>query len=140
MRCYLGAVKWKKGVIVDQTSPLCYYVEVDGRRWKRHIDQLKSGTVGTDIDSPVRFDIDSDVRVPPHSGHLPYVAPSRQSNAAPQPVRSPQVEGLPLHVEPQPSTTCPETVSNPHPYTPVTISPGPRRSNRVRNAPKRLDL
>ena len=42
VRCYLGAIKWKQGTIKDKIGILCYEVVVDGRVWKRHIDQLKN--------------------------------------------------------------------------------------------------
>ena len=139
-RCYLAAVKWKKGVIVDQIGPLCYYVEVEGRKWKRHVDQLKACEGGSGFLSNCdRNEINSDIRVQPMS-HLPCDLISRNTDAAllrsPQPVSLPQVDAVPRQVGPPPDS--PLTVSTPS--TPVTTSPGIRRSNRVRKPPVRLDL
>jgi len=139
VRCYLSADKWKQGVITDRLGPLCYIVSVDGRKWKRHIDQLKVRILGTN------FDCDS-AHIPgqrPQSllprplSDLPCRLPSREISPSQQPV-SPQVSVLPSQMDNTP------VVAQPKPYvsTPKLASTPTllRRSSRVSNPPKRLDL
>ena len=142
-RSYLSADKWKKGVILDKIGPLCYYVEVEGRKWKRHVDQLKACEGKSDISSNC-FDneIPLDIRVQPLS-HLPCDVISRNTAEtaprSPQRISPPQAEAIPMQVEPPPGgPLVSQTVSTPS--TPVTTSPGIRRSSRVRKPPERLDL
>lgn len=134
VRCYLGAEKWKKGVIIDQVGPLCYYVEVEGRKWKRHVDQLKDreGDIGV-VPNYIDNNVLSDIRVLPFS-HLPCDMISRNTDAvpqSPQPVSSPQMDVVHGQVGPPPgSPITSQTVSSPSSHT--TTLPELRRSSRVR--------
>ena len=139
MRCYLGAVKWKKGVVRDQLGPLCYYVEVAGRKWKHHVDQLKSSLECTE-------NADTDIGVQPPLGHLPSDLFSRNINTDTRtvqppvstPVSSPQMDELPSQVESLPAGCTSQTVSTPS--ITVATTPGPRHSNRVCKPLKHLDV
>lgn len=136
VRCYMGASKWKQGVILSRIGPLCYFVEVEGRKWKRHIDQLKSRNSDSVTENTSRS-IASDSGE--HSlGHLPCTLFSRSQVSSQQPV--PSQENVPStpHVDnssPVVSET-PGTSLEQH----CTTSPTVRRSTRVVKPPKRLDL
>jgi len=41
-REYMSGVMWKKGKIREVLGPLTYVVVVEGREWKRHVDQLRA--------------------------------------------------------------------------------------------------
>ena len=49
-RNYMGRDKWLSGVVLEQGGPLSYSVDVGGRVWKRHIDQLTSRRVSNEIE------------------------------------------------------------------------------------------
>lgn len=50
-RDFLGSSKWKFGVVTERLGKLHYMIELDdGRIWKRHIDQLRSGPIGHDFE------------------------------------------------------------------------------------------
>jgi hypothetical protein len=144
VRCYMGATKWKQGVVLDQIGPLCYYVEVEGRKWKRHVDQLKGSERGMDHVLPAHLKTPPDIRelVSGNLGQLSCDIISRNhpqdAMVARQPVSSPQVGRSPPRVEPPRSAnTQTQTVSTPgHPIT----SPVLRRSTRPRKAPERLQM
>ena len=41
---------WIPGLIIQQLGPLSYLVDIgDGRRWKRHVDHLKTGLSSTEF-------------------------------------------------------------------------------------------
>ena len=136
VRCYMGASKWKQGVILSRIGPLCYFVEVEGRKWKRHIDQLKSRNSDSVTENTSRsIASDSGEHL---LGHLPCTLFSRSQVSSQQPV--PSQENVPStpHVDnssPVVSET-PGTSLEQH----CTTSPTVRRSTRVVKPPKRLDL
>ena len=42
-----GEPKWLRGVIIEQTGPISYRVSVGDDIWRRHIDQLRSGSIAS---------------------------------------------------------------------------------------------
>lgn len=145
VRCYLGAVKWKQGIVLDKIGPLCYYVEVEGKKWKRHIDQLKSRR--PDFDLPVEIETTLNGSVP-ILGQLPNAMFYRNlprepcSQPASQPVSAPQQNVAAPRVRHELPVTSSTVSSNLDFIIPehCATSPALRRSTRVRKAPERLDL
>ena len=141
----MNNVKWKPGVVLEKLGPLCYFVEVEGKRWKRHIDQLKVREPSKELGSTVNHEYLQLSNVPnarvlpadqfsldqtqcSHALQLPQAQPTVQ-----EPV-SPQVNQLP-----PPTVHSPQTVSS---STPELTSAPPvlRRSGRTIKPPNRLNL
>ena len=106
----MGASKWKQGVILTRIGPLCYFVAVDGRKWKKHSDQLKSSSdsVTENISQSLAFSDSGE-----HSlGHLPCTLFPMSQVTTQQPVLlqvnvpiTPQVDNFSLVVVETPSSS-----------------------------------
>ena len=44
-RNLLGEPKWLRGIVLEQTGPVSYKVQVGDRLWRRHVDQLLDASV-----------------------------------------------------------------------------------------------
>lgn len=143
VRCYLSAAKWKPGRVIDKLGPLCYYVEVEGKKWKRHVDQLKRREA-VDNASVLPVETSPDIRESV-LGHMPYNIFSRNtvSSEGSQSVSPPEGDLAPSRQEPpasNPDRIPSQVVSTPSGYPQVTAPPEPRRSSRVSKPPNRLNL
>ncbi|XP_055590407.1 uncharacterized protein LOC129742525 [Uranotaenia lowii] len=140
-REYVNANKWEFGRIMQRLGKLHYLVELDdGRKWKRHIDQLRSVGSGVQSSSTNEFfdrgeNVDDNVAITTHASKNDlYDIPDLDNNVA--------------HPG-QFSSSAAEPVTDPGEHTeskrlvfPAGASAGEglRRSVRTIKPPQRLDL
>ncbi|XP_058839331.1 uncharacterized protein K02A2.6-like [Topomyia yanbarensis] len=155
-RDFLSSSKWKFGIVTERLGKLHYMIELDdGRIWKRHIDQLSSG--------PIERVFDAD----PYSINVEIYDHNRCENPIASPKRQLPTKQTDTPAAVKNKQAIP-TTDNTAPVTQDAIESGvsdkeniksrsrseckanngstnstvgtPRRSTRVRNPPKRLDI
>nr|XP_029719798.1 uncharacterized protein K02A2.6-like [Aedes albopictus] len=154
-RDFLGSSKWQFGTVKERLGKLHYMIELDdGRIWKRHVDQIRVGpalgpaeqnicvTSGSEyFDKLRRTQTNCRSGLPPHFEN-PDISVSQSTTDVPTPNRTPkQVVGE--SAEPSSSTVegaLSENRAKPQIVEKSVQNCTPRRSTRVRNPPKRLDL
>lgn len=156
-RDFLGSSKWKFGTVAERLGKLHYMVELDdGRIWKRHVDQMRSGPVkqSTQSDSWTEFFDRSprDAVISRSRQLLPAEsedtgtcqqptdnsAPDHTSNIPPTPDPEETAASSSKTVEQVPSETRVRADIVDRPVNDKNETP--RRSTRIRKPPKRLDL
>ena len=110
-RDHLSGQKWQAGIVVQQTSPASFQVQLnDGRNWRRHVDDVLQNTPSSAVTQS------SSVKVTSDQSTEGVTSPSTESSTPP-PEESESVES---------------------PSTPTPPTPAPRRSKRATKLPQRL--
>ncbi|XP_053698952.1 uncharacterized protein K02A2.6-like [Sabethes cyaneus] len=144
-RDYMGSSKWRYGVITERLGELHYMVELDdGRLWKRHIDQLRSGPAKElqFVSDPTMIKIDDHEimdKVAVSSSGLLEWSTNEVQTAHQTPSCSTTLEASRETQSAEPEEGA--LVGNQEKQNVVTSDIAtPKRSTRIRKPPKRLNL
>lgn len=155
-RDYLSKnTKWRFGKVIAVLGPLNYEIELeDGRRWQRHIDQIREiGPNATDLKNKIPFTSfigdyhqnDDSTTTLPVNDQLPIESPNTANESRERDkTRRPSIGGrssTEKEVQPvQRSGATNPDVSASVESTSVTMSPELRRSTRARRPVQKLNI
>lgn len=135
VRDFTDRQKWVPGVVISNTGPLSYRVQVEGQVLRRHVDHLlvRRALEGRHQlneypDQDTRADLDAEATGPDQPGRLPDSEPEEreQRPCATMEGDGGSAEETPLPPEPEPAVREEEDC--------------PRRSCRTRRAPEKMNL